>query len=86
MVAPIALTADLHSQDHRNSFLYVFDYQTKFGDYAQRQGCVHGEDLPYFFGAPLVGGFNHFTRNYTKSEVALSESVMLYWSNFVRTG
>lgn len=35
VVAPAALTADLHSQDHRNSFLYVFDYQTKFGDYAQ---------------------------------------------------
>lgn len=34
-VAPAAQTVDLHSQDHRNSFLYVFDYQTKFGDYAQ---------------------------------------------------
>lgn len=52
----------------------------------QRQGCIHGEDLPYIFGAPLVGGFNHFPRNYTKSEISLSESVMLYWSNFIRTG
>lgn len=52
----------------------------------QRQGCIHGEDLPYFFGAPLVGGLNHFPRNYTKSEVSLSEIVMLYWSNFIRTG
>lgn len=34
-VAPAAQTVDLHSADHRNSFLYVFDYQTKFGDYAQ---------------------------------------------------
>lgn len=52
----------------------------------QRQGCVHGDDLPYMFGAPLVGGFSHFPKNYTKSEVALSEVVMAYWSNFVRTG
>lgn len=52
----------------------------------QRQGCIHGEDLPYFFGAPLVGGFNHFPRNYTKAEMSLSEIVMLYWSNFIRTG
>lgn len=35
VVAPAALTVDLHSADHRNSFLYVFDYQTKFGDYPQ---------------------------------------------------
>ncbi|XP_052869376.1 neuroligin-2 [Anopheles cruzii] len=85
-VAPAVQTADLHSADHRNSFLYVFDYQTKFGDFPQRQGCIHGEDLPYLFGAPLVGGFNHFTRNYTKSEIALSEAVMIYWSNFIRAG
>jgi hypothetical protein len=37
IVAPAVLTADLHSADHRNSFLYVFDYQTKFGDYPQVQ-------------------------------------------------
>ncbi|XP_067638484.1 neuroligin-4, Y-linked isoform X2 [Eurosta solidaginis] len=86
VVAPAAQTVDLHSADHRNSYLYVFDYQTKYGDYPQRQGCIHGEDLPYLFGAPLVGGFTHFTRNYTKTEINLSEVVMLYWSNFVRTG
>ncbi|KAL7728240.1 hypothetical protein ACLKA6_007347 [Drosophila palustris] len=86
VVAPAAQTVDLHSADHRNSYLYVFDYQTRFGDYPQRQGCIHGEDLPYIFGAPLVGGLNHFTRNYTKTEISLSEVVMFYWSNFVRTG
>lgn len=37
-------------------FFYVFDYQTKDGDYPQRMGTVHGEDLPYVFGAPLVEG------------------------------
>ncbi|XP_066143773.1 neuroligin-4, Y-linked [Euwallacea fornicatus] len=85
-VAPVVHTADLHSAEHRNSYLYVFDYQTKFGDYQQRQGCIHGEELPYLFGAPLVGGFMHFGRNYTKSEVILSEITMIYWSNFARTG
>lgn len=52
----------------------------------QRQGCIHGEELPYVFGAPLVGGFMHFGRNYTKSEIVLSETTMIYWSNFARTG
>lgn len=35
IVAPAAKTVDLHSANHRNSFLYVFDYQTKFGDFPQ---------------------------------------------------
>lgn len=112
VVAPTTKTADLHSQTHRNSYLYVFDYQTKFGDYPQvkmmkkknislkiltkitkniftffqRQGCIHGEELPYFFGAPLVGGLAHWPKNYTRAEVALSESVILYLTNFARTG
>ncbi|XP_026764291.1 neuroligin-4, Y-linked [Galleria mellonella] len=86
VVAPMVLTADTHSALRRNSYLYVFDYQSKFGDYPQRQGCIHGEELPYIFGAPLVGGLAHFPRNYTKAEVALSESVMLYWGNFAKTG
>lgn len=87
-VAPVVHTADLHSAEHRNSFLYVFDYQTKMGDYPQRQGCIHGEELPYLFGAPLVsgGGATHFSRNYTKAEVLLSETTMIYWSNFARKG
>lgn len=86
VVAPVVNTADLHSAERRNSYLYVFDYQTKFGDYPQRQGCIHGEELPYLFGAPLVGGFMHFVRNYTKSEMLLAEATMIYWSNFARSG
>lgn len=49
-------------------------------------GSVHGEELPYLFGAPLVEGLGHFPKNYTKSEVALSEAFILYIGNFVRTG
>ncbi|KAK7084783.1 hypothetical protein SK128_028168 [Halocaridina rubra] len=50
------------------------------------QGTVHGEELPYIFGAPLVGGFNHFGLNYTLEEVFLSELVMTQWTNFAKTG
>ncbi|KAL7035670.1 hypothetical protein ACKWTF_008499 [Chironomus riparius] len=92
-VAPLVHTADLLTStngmqegESPKCFFSVFDYQTKDGDYPQRMGTVHGEDLPYVFGAPLVDGFSHFPRNYTKSEIALSEAIMIYWSNFVRTG
>lgn len=69
-----------------NCYSNFFHSNTFVSLHSQRQGCIHGEDLPYFFGAPLVGGFNHFPKNYTKAEMSLSEVVMLYWSNFVRTG
>lgn len=49
-------------------------------------GTVHGEELPYFFGAPLVDGFNHFPKNYTRSELALAEAVIICLANFARTG
>ncbi|KAJ1523481.1 hypothetical protein ONE63_001334 [Megalurothrips usitatus] len=89
VVAPAVLTADLHAAVTANrSYVYVFDYQTKYGDYQQRQGCIHGEDLPYVLGAPLAGteGLSFFTNNFTKQEGLLSEAVMTYWTNFARTG
>lgn len=94
-VAPLVHTGDLlapppalpnQEKTGPKCFFGVFDYQTKDGDYPQRMGTVHGEELPYVFGAPLVDGFNHFPHNYTKSEIALSEAIMIYWSNFARTG
>ncbi|KAK9737697.1 Myb/SANT-like DNA-binding domain [Popillia japonica] len=94
-VAPLVQTGDLLSAKPPQpgqeptgpkTFFYVFDYQTKDGDYPQRMGTVHGEELPYFFGAPLVDGFNHFPRNYTRSELALAEAVIIYIANFARTG
>lgn len=97
-VAPVVHTGDTVAgssgqrtgQDGETSstkcFFSVFDYQTKDGDYPQRMGTVHGEDLPYIFGAPLVDGFSHFPTNYTKSELSLSESIIISWSNFARTG
>ncbi|XP_063836518.1 neuroligin-1-like [Ostrinia nubilalis] len=91
-VAPLVQTGDFLSvaksspDSGPNTFFYVFDYQTKDGDYPQRMGSVHGEELPYLFGAPLVEGLGHFPKNYTKSEVALSEAFILYMANFIRTG
>lgn len=63
---------------NNDNFLYLLIFQ--------RQGCIHGEELPYVFGAPLVGGLAHWPRNYTRAELALSESVILYFTNFARTG
>jgi len=52
----------------------------------QTWGSIHGEELPYIFGMPLVGGTNHLAMNYTRAEMFLSEMVITYFSNFARTG
>ncbi|XP_028035892.1 neuroligin-4, Y-linked-like isoform X1 [Bombyx mandarina] len=98
-VAPIVQSGDLLSGGPKpapnddegpgrptKTYFYVFDYQTKDGYYPQRLGAVHGEELPYVFGAPAVDGFGHFPQNYTKSELALSESIMMFLANFAKTG
>jgi neuroligin len=46
VVAPVVHTADLHSAARRNSYLYVFDYQTKFGDYPQVRTLKFSVILP----------------------------------------
>lgn len=52
----------------------------------QNWGSIHGEELAYVFGMPLVGGTNHLSSNYTRAEMLLSEIVITYWANFARTG
>ena len=49
-------------------------------------GTVHGEELSFVFGAPLVDGIGHFPKNYTRAEVGLSESIVQFFANFVKTG
>lgn len=35
IVAPAVHTIDLHSMDRRHSYFYVFEYQSKYGDFPQ---------------------------------------------------
>ncbi|XP_071527711.1 neuroligin-2-like isoform X3 [Panulirus ornatus] len=85
--APVMHTGNLHALANPNTYLYVFDHQTRNGDFDhQRLGCVHGEELPYVWGAPLVDSLSYFTNNYSQPEVKLSEAMLTYWTNFARTG
>lgn len=72
----------------RNTYFYNFAYQTEDSDFNSRSGCIHGQDLMYVFGAPIVSGMplSWFSLNFTRSESVLSETVMTYWANFAKTG
>ncbi|GFT59122.1 neuroligin-4, Y-linked [Nephila pilipes] len=86
VVAPSVSSANLFSKMNHRTFLYVFNYPSDMSEFPQRVTCVHGDDMPYIFGAPLVQNMAHFSDNYTKSEIALSEAMMTFWSNFAKSG
>lgn len=102
VVAPIIRAGSFHSggipreynypypqsqySNDKKSYFYVFGYQTEYGDYSSRLGCINGEELPYLFGAPLVNNLAHFSSNYSKAEQTLSEVIMMQWTNFAKYG
>lgn len=65
--------------------MYVFAHNAESGEHATVSESIHGEDLPFIFGAPLgdVGPFQVF---YNAEERLLSEAVMRYFTNFAKTG
>ncbi|XP_076312497.1 neuroligin-4, X-linked-like isoform X1 [Tachypleus tridentatus] len=85
-VAPLVKLGNLQARVQKDTYFYVFNHQSEEGDYLPTVGCIHGEDLPYIFGAPLVDTLAHFQSNYTRSEESLSEAVVTHWTNFARTG
>lgn len=86
VVSPLMKTANQHSRNHRASYMYIFQHITQHGYYPPQFGSVHGEDLAYILGMPLVGGTYHFVHNYTQEEKLLSEHVMAFIVNFAKTG
>lgn len=86
VVAPLMKTANQHSNNNRSSYMYIFEHVTQNGYFPQQFGSVHGEDLAYIFGMPLVGGTYHFVHNYTQEEILLSQHLMHFIVNFAKTG
>ncbi|XP_039279154.1 neuroligin-1-like [Nilaparvata lugens] len=85
-VAPLLRLAYLHARRGATTYFLHFGYQASDGDYLQRLGSVRGDDLPYLMGLPLVEGMPYFPRNYTRQDIAVSETLLSYFTNFVKTG
>lgn len=69
--------------------MYVFAHETKGLDRGRLSDAIHGEDLPYILGYPLLEERDSSSLyNYTfgKTERILSEAMMRYFSNFVKSG
>ncbi|XP_024936969.1 uncharacterized protein LOC107264370 [Cephus cinctus] len=87
-VAPLVMTANLHSKANPKSYMYVFSHPKAMQDYSgqQRQRTVHGEELAYVLGVPLDGGKYHLRGRYNIGETLFAEAMMMWWCNFAHTG
>ncbi|CAK9827817.1 Neuroligin-4, X-linked [Anthophora retusa] len=86
-VAPLIMTANLHSKANPKSYMYVFSHPKAMQDYSgqQRQRTVHGEELPYVLGVPLDGS-KYERRRYNIGETLFSEAMMNWWCSFAYSG
>ncbi|XP_022250885.1 neuroligin-3-like [Limulus polyphemus] len=86
VVGPLFKAAKYRAKGSKKTFLFVFGHQTEDSEFPKRYGCIHGEDLPYVLGIPLVGKLAHFQHNYSRSETSLAQAVLIYWSTFAKKG
>ncbi|CAL1678554.1 unnamed protein product [Lasius platythorax] len=87
-VAPLIMTANLHSRANPKSYMYVFSHPKAMQDYSgqQHQHTVHGEELPYVLGVPLDGSKYDLRGRYDMRETLFSEAIMNWWCSFAYNG
>lgn len=83
--SPLVRMAQEHAKT-ADTYFYSFAYSTQSEDFPQWSGGVHGDELPYIFGAPLVGGLSPFPSVYNQQEMEISKFMMRMWTNFAKTG
>ncbi|XP_034484812.1 uncharacterized protein LOC117789788 [Drosophila innubila] len=86
VVGPLLQTGVFHADVQRRNYMYVFGHNSATGPYANLPHSIMGEELAFIFGAPLAPAGPFPSHNYTVQEKLLSEAVMAYWTNFVKTG
>jgi len=68
---------------NRTVYYYHFLPKPSFTSWGPQwaKGAVHGEEIPYVFGIPLV-----VQKFYSLQEIELSKTIMNVWTNFAKTG
>ena len=85
-VAPLIDLARRHVTNTSRTYLYCLNHSTKFEAYPRWAEGVYGDDLEYVFGAPLSDGIDPFASVFTRTDKILSETIMRYWTGFIRNG
>lgn len=78
--------------------VYVYHFEQRIGNnpWPEWMGVMHGYEIEYIFGLPLlnashhknfVNGKNHHTDyNYTQEDKQFSKEIIQYWTSFASTG
>lgn len=86
--APSSYVANKHAQFGGHTYMYRYEHKAEFENIVYRpsviRGADHGDELPFVFGFPLLGGV--LSRNFTDKEKDLAFYMMKYWGNFARFG
>lgn len=90
-VAPVVEAAQLHAGAvAQETYMYLFQHSHRLGedDYPAVLESVHGDELAYIFGAPLMhhAGLSPWPGNYTPQDAYVSEVTANLLANYVRTG
>lgn len=71
------------AEEKGKAYLYLLQHRPSWMSQSLwQQGASHGDDLFFVFGNPM----EYLSLNATADEVSLSQTIMTYWTNFVKTG
>ncbi|XP_067678791.1 pyrethroid hydrolase Ces2e-like isoform X2 [Haliotis asinina] len=80
IVAPIHKAASVLSRHNLTVFVYNYEYKSVFDKW---QGVIHGAELFYLSGYPLV---KHPNFRYDESDKTMARMLLMFWANFVKNG
>lgn len=89
VTAPLVDLVLYHAR-HATSATYLGVFDVNFAQdgaaYPRWATGAPGEDLAYVFGAPLVDRLAPFAETFRLADRGLAETVMRYWTNFIKNG
>ncbi|XP_078390350.1 neuroligin-4, X-linked-like [Cetorhinus maximus] len=80
-IAPLVMTSDFIAKATKDVYIYYFTRHPNASVLPEWTGAGHGDELMFVFGVPIMG------RSLVgEEELALSQQIMSYWTNFAKTG
>ena len=81
-ICPVVEFANAYADGGNDVYMYRFLHRTSSNPWPDWTGAMHGYEIDHIFGAPL----NTSLPEYTDKERELSQRMLTYWTNFVKTG
>lgn len=80
-VCPLNEFAQIYAKEGLDVYMYYFTHRYSSNPWPSWMGVVHGDEIFFVFGEATKA-----KTNFTADEKNLSRRMMLYWTNFARTG